>query len=498
MTMDKEDLQEHMHASGWSDGLPLVQPTHARIECMLLGTDKPRECVLGECPPMYRKVTVANVALNAVMAGCEPRHFRIVLAAVEGLLSDAFNLHGVHATTMGATPCVIVNGPARIEAGLNSAHGALGSGCRANATIGRALKLVLQNVGGAKLGGTESTTLGSPSKFTLCVAEAEQEVASCGWLPLHQTRGANKGDSVVTVLAVTSGPTQLVDFATRDPLQLAELLSCHLAQAYAPHMPMINEVLLVLSPEHAATLSTLFSSKAQLASALWHLINRESARSLSWTVSLVHPSRAAAFLGAILTLIALAINTIASFLVALSPARLQLQLLPLFSLIHGKFAPKFSSPASFHIVVAGAPAGKFSSYCPGFGLGRPPLPFAHISRPVSVAVDPPPTALAKLADLRSQTRSNPEPELADLIGAAAKQPPLNLSPRKPLEGEVALLDISKNGGKQFLDQVERRLLSAYPHLKCRRFVKPTFSRPCPRALLSQVSRCTAVVAALAD
>ena len=215
----EDDVHELMAAAGWSDGLPLVPPTPLRVDRMLRGTARAADEVLGLCPPMYASVSVRRVAINAVMAGCEPRHLRIVLAAVEAMLAHPFNLHGVHATTMGATPAVLVSGPARGEAGLNSAHSALGgSGSRANASIGRAIKLVLQNVGGARLGGTESTTLGSPCKISLCIAEAEEALTAHGWQPYHATsRGYNAGDSVVTVLACTSGPAQCARPPARPP-----------------------------------------------------------------------------------------------------------------------------------------------------------------------------------------------------------------------------------------------------------------------------------------
>ena len=190
-----DDIHEYMHSLGWSDGLPLVPPTPQRVRLMLSGTRQEPHSVLGQCPPMYGNATIEKIAANAVMAGCAPPHFRIVLAAVKAMLSDDFNLHGVSATTMGATPVVIVNGPARHEAGLNYQHGALGSGTRANGAIGRALKLVLQNIGGAKLGGTESTTLGTPMKWGMCVAEWEE--AAPAWEPYHVTRGFNRGDSTV-------------------------------------------------------------------------------------------------------------------------------------------------------------------------------------------------------------------------------------------------------------------------------------------------------------
>ena len=225
-----DDLLERLFSDGLTDGLPCVPPTHPRVARMLEAVAHVKKYsdptnVLGECAPSYNDVTVAHCAAAAVMAGCQPKQFVVVLAAVEAMLSEAFNLHGVSATTMGATPCVIVNGPVRTAAGLNSGIGALGSSSRANASIGRALKLVLQNVGEAKLGGTESTTIGSPNKFTLCLAEFEEHLSDSDWEPLHVGRGFTVVDSAVTVVAVTAGPIQLVDFNTTDARKLVELLA---------------------------------------------------------------------------------------------------------------------------------------------------------------------------------------------------------------------------------------------------------------------------------
>ena len=170
-------VQEFMHDQGWSDGFPLVAPTPARVAWMLQGTRRDPNFLVGKCPPTYSKATVYSIAVNAVMAGCERRHFRWVIAGVEAMLQHQFNLHGVHATTMGAlktsrslcmccshrsispvqsstgaTPAIILNGPGRVQDGFNHLHGAMGSGHRANACVGRALKLVLQNIGGARIG----------------------------------------------------------------------------------------------------------------------------------------------------------------------------------------------------------------------------------------------------------------------------------------------------------------------------------------------------------
>jgi hypothetical protein len=520
------DVHEAMACAGWSDGLPLVPPTPERVALMMQGTSRPEDEEIGRCPPMYGMVTVRNVAVNAVMAGCEARHLVVVLAAVEAMLADEFNLHGVHATTMGATPVVLVSGPVRHDAGLNSAHGALGSGSRANACIGRAIKLVLQNVGGAKLGGTESTTLGSPSKFTLCIAEAEETLEGLdGWLPYHRaSRGHAEVESVVTVVAATSGPAQLVDFLTRDAPTLVSMLGEHLAGAYAPHMPLVNECILVISPEHLTTLSRGgVRSKAELCSALWHSANRASVRKLPSTLVLAGKgSFLFLLLAHALLLLSAALSLVADVLSSLSPGHWQL-FHPLHSIIANALGvPKFVSPESFHLIVAGAPAGKFSAYMSGFGVGLPPRPTARLSVASSVLVERPPDGLAARAAAAAAGTATPGASLRSPrspTAAVAELPspastfnlvkPTGLrmvTPHEPLErpetldGIIGLVDISKAGGKTLLDTLESRLLREFPHLRCKRFTKPTFSRPMPDGLAQHIaeSQCTFVVSALAD
>lgn len=175
---------------------------------------------------------------------------------------------------MGGTPCLVINGSAAEKLGLNHGCGALGSGSRANATIGRAVKLVLQNVGGAKLGGTESTTLGTPMKFSLCVAEDEALVRRVGWNTLAETKGA-QGGSAVTAIGVTSGPHQVVDFKTRGAEWLVDMIAASMVTSYTVYLPMVNEVVLFISPEHLETLKEGgVHSKEDLANRLWKRCNR--------------------------------------------------------------------------------------------------------------------------------------------------------------------------------------------------------------------------------
>ena len=179
---------------------------------------------------------------------------------MEAALDPKFNLHGVSATTMGATPCIIVSGCT--EAEVTSAHGCLGaSGHRSNATIGRALKLILHNVGGARLSGTESTTLGSPAKYSFCFAE----IRDTPWGAY-----ATSDEDVVTTIATTSGPVQTVDFSLTDPRALVKWLAAAMVHAgYSPKLAWISDCLVCLSPEHFTLLSTKYKTREAFKVALW-------------------------------------------------------------------------------------------------------------------------------------------------------------------------------------------------------------------------------------
>src|SRR3989338_5856393 len=150
---------------GVTDGLPVVPPTRERVTLMLAGTARNRAELVGEVSPNYGRATVEKVAVNAVMAGCRPEYLPVVLAAVEAVCDDAFDLHGVSATTNSPSPLVVVNGPIRLALDINCGAGVLGSGWRANATIGRALRLVCVNVGGATPGVVSMSTLAHPGRY---------------------------------------------------------------------------------------------------------------------------------------------------------------------------------------------------------------------------------------------------------------------------------------------------------------------------------------------
>ena len=249
---DSDDVAEFMFDQGFSDGLPLVPPTPERVMRMLSGTHRDPRDVVAIVPPNMGEATVEKIAINAVMAGCKPEYLPVVIAAVEAVCTDEFNMHGVTATTMGAAPVMIVNGPIAKKIGMNSGLGALGAGNRANATIGRALRLVVRNVGGATTGGVERSTQGNPMKFTMCFAEHEERSP---WEPLHVERGFDAEDSVVTIFAMTSGPVLIVDQTSRTPEDISASIGRGLEGVFLPtfrNLPV--DTLLVVCPEHIDTL----------------------------------------------------------------------------------------------------------------------------------------------------------------------------------------------------------------------------------------------------
>ncbi len=248
-----DDVVEFMFDQGFSDGLPLVPPTPERVMRMLSGTHRDPQEVIATVAPNMGEATVEKIAINAVMAGCKPEYLPVVIAGVEAICTDEFNIHGVTATTMGASPVMIINGPIRHKIGMNMKLGALGAGNRANATIGRALRLVVRNVGGASTGGVERSTLGNPMKFTMCFAEWEERSP---WEPLHVERGFEAEDSVVTVFAMTGGPVHIVDQNSRAPDQVAGSLGYGLEGVFTPKMRSLPiDALLVVCPEHIDTLT---------------------------------------------------------------------------------------------------------------------------------------------------------------------------------------------------------------------------------------------------
>ncbi len=263
-----EDEMEALFDRGWTDGLPVVPPTERRVLAMLEGTSRaPSEIVTTVAPDLV-ECSVEKVAINAVMAGCRPEYLPVVLAAVEATCTDRFNIHGVLATTMGVGPVVIVNGPARRALGMNSGINVLGQGNRANATIGRALQLVIRNVGGGRPGEVDRATYGNPGKVGLCFPEDEE---GSPWEPLSSDFGFAAGTSTVTVFAGES-PHNIVDQLSREPDSLARSLAGCLRTVHHPKLVIGFGAMLVIGPEHARVFRQASWSKAKLKERLQELL----------------------------------------------------------------------------------------------------------------------------------------------------------------------------------------------------------------------------------
>jgi hypothetical protein len=318
---------------GVTDGLPVVPPSRARVDAMLAATRRPRDERVGEVPPNFGRATVEKLAVNAVMAGCRPEYFPVVLAAVEAACDPVFNLHGQSGTTNAASPLIIVNGPVRQRLGVNCAAGVFGPGYRANATIGRALRLVMINLGGTRAGGISMSTMGHPGRYTYCIGEHE-EVSP--WEPLHVERGFRATDSTVTLFSGES-PFMVNDHLSRAASQLVASVGWSAAGVWNhKSFPLYGHTLFVIGPEHAKSIGEEQWSKQDVRSYLYETIRR--------------PVR------------------------DLAPGPDGAETGRLRDLIDGH-APddriaKFPSPEEIMIIVAGGTAGRFSAVVPGWMGGE--------------------------------------------------------------------------------------------------------------------------------
>lgn len=325
---------EEMWANGWHDGLPTVPPTRARVQAMLAGRDPDEE--LGKVPPGLGMLTMERLAACAVLAGAQPDYFPVIIAVAQAALDPAFNLHGMQNTTHPAAPTIVVNGPIAQRIGMNGGSNAFGFGNRANATIGRTLRLVMALTGGGTPGGLDQSTLGGPHKWTMCFPERE---SASPWAPLHVDKGYDPEQSLVS-LYCTEGPAVISDHYSQDVEGLAATLALGLANAWAgAWYPLAAETVLVVCTEHAKTFADAGWSKQQVKERLFELSKR--------TVGQLKATGSG-------------------------------ELTPLITYAQDDEAvvSKFLSPDEIVIVVAGSDAGRFSAvFAPwaGFGLGSSPV-----------------------------------------------------------------------------------------------------------------------------
>ncbi len=250
---DIHEAIEFYYEQGWTDGLPIVPPTPAKVSQFLQAGGKYPGDIIGMIPERNRVITAEKVAINAVMAGCMPDYMPVVFAAIEALCQEAFNYHGSSASTGGSAPLIIVNGPAVADLGINSGGNCFGPGVRANATIGRATRLVMVNAGGTIPGIVDRSVLGHPGKYTFCIGEDE---AGNPWQPLSVERGIPAGTSAVTVFAAEA-PHYVSSPASGEPLRLAEAISTNMLGTLYRSGCWV----LVLCPEHVAVFKKAVWSK---------------------------------------------------------------------------------------------------------------------------------------------------------------------------------------------------------------------------------------------
>jgi len=244
---DLEDEFEAMFDRGWTDGLPVVPPTEQRVMRMLEGTSRQPSEMVAIVPPDLVEVTIEKIAINAVMAGCKPEYLPWVIAGVEAVCNDTFNIHGVLATTMPVGPVIICSGPGTRAIGMNSGMNVFGQGNRANLTIGRAIQLVIRNVGGGRPGEVDRATHGNPGKISFCFAE--DEVGS-PWTSLATSRGVAANIDALTVFP-GEGPRCVVDQLARDPESLTNTFAACLRTLHNPKAVLAFDVIVVMGPEHA-------------------------------------------------------------------------------------------------------------------------------------------------------------------------------------------------------------------------------------------------------
>ena len=243
---------------GWGDGLPLVPPTAARVEQMLQYCDRPWHEPIAKIAPRYGEATPLRLAANAVMAGCAPTYFPLFMLAIEAMCEEPFNLYGVQATTHLCAPLVIVNGPIALELGINAGHNAFGPGTRSNATIGRAIRLALINLGGAIPTLGDMSTFGAPSKFSYLVAENE---AASPWEPLHVERGFPRESSTVTVIGAEC-PHNVNDHESISGEGVLTTIAGTMGIAGSNDVYYAAQPVVVMGPEHAKSIASDGYSKA--------------------------------------------------------------------------------------------------------------------------------------------------------------------------------------------------------------------------------------------
>jgi len=246
LEIDESAAFDFFAEQDWTDGLPIIPPTPDRVAAMLAGADAPEDEILGSVPERKRTVTAGMAAVNAVMAGCRPEYFPVVLTALRAMLDPAWNANGVLTSTGGSATCIIVSGPLAGQIGMNAKSNLFGPGNRANATIGRAVRLVARNVIGARTSVQDESCMATPAKYTFCFAEDDPPAP---WLPLRQQLGFDAEDTIVCVMA-SEGPRQLANFTNGTPEGVLRSMLSLMTPPGSVIVGKGGQGVVVLGPEH--------------------------------------------------------------------------------------------------------------------------------------------------------------------------------------------------------------------------------------------------------
>ncbi|MBI2908131.1 MAG: hypothetical protein HYX92_10825 [Chloroflexi bacterium] len=262
-----EAVNDYLYEQCLTDGLPVVPPTAERVQAMLEYTDRDPGDVIADIAPLWAEGTVEKIAIQAVMAGCLPEYFPVVITGVQALADEAFDLYGRQATTNPIAPMALINGPIRHELDVNFGSGALGPGRRANATIGRALRLVMLNLGGGTPGVLDMSTMGQPAKYGACIGENEE---ANPWEPFHVENGFPRETSVLSIIPIT-GTLNILDTESKSAASLLRTLAGSMAIQGTNNQFFGGRdwPMLCLCPEHAGMLAADGYSKSDVRQYLW-------------------------------------------------------------------------------------------------------------------------------------------------------------------------------------------------------------------------------------
>ena len=335
------DLVEWYFEQGWTDGLPVVPPSPEKVAAMIEALGGDAIHLETRVPPRWGSLTREVLAVNMVMAGCQPDYAPIVRAALVAMCDPHFNLNGIQTTTHMAAPLVVVNGPIRHAVAMNAGAGLFGPGNRANATIGRAIRLVLLNVGGGVPGDLDKSTLGNPGKYTFCIAENEE---ASPWAPYHVDRGYRPDQSTVFCLAAES-PHSVTNHVSDDPEGVLDSIASAMSTIAHNNAVSGGSCAVVIGPEHAQTIAAKDWTRSDVRRYLW----------MNTTVTYDDISFGGRY-GTIYN------RNLPRWYRRQAGARM----------------PIVPTPEDIHLFVAGGTAGRFSAFLPGWG---------HMTAPVLRALD---------------------------------------------------------------------------------------------------------------